>query len=45
MNLTELGWDSMKQTDLAQDKDKWQALVDTMTNLQVPKNAGNFLTS
>lgn len=36
MNLTELGWDGMKQTDLSQDKEKSQALVNTVTKLQAP---------
>jgi len=29
--------------ELAQDMDRWQALVNVVMNLQVPKNAGNFL--
>jgi hypothetical protein len=30
---------------LAQDSDRWRALVNTVMNLQVPENAGNFLSS
>jgi len=30
---------------LAQDRAHWQALVDTVLNLRVPEEAGNFLTS
>jgi hypothetical protein len=26
-------------------KDQWRALVNTVMNLQVPKNAGKFLSS
>jgi hypothetical protein len=31
--------------ELATDRDRWQALVNVVMNLQVPQNAGNFLTS
>jgi len=36
MNLTEIGWDSTDHTDLAQDRDKWYAVVSIIINLQVP---------
>ena len=36
MNLKEIGRDSMDKTDLAQDRGKWYALVNMVTNLQVP---------
>jgi hypothetical protein len=31
--------------DLAQNRDRWQALVNAVMNLQVPSNARNFRTS
>jgi hypothetical protein len=31
--------------DLAQDMGKWQALVNTVLNLQLPQNVGNLFTS
>jgi hypothetical protein len=36
MYLREIGWDGMGWIDLAQDRDQWRALVNTVMNLQVP---------
>jgi hypothetical protein len=36
MDLREIGWDGMDWIDLAQDRDQWRALVNTVMNLQVP---------
>jgi hypothetical protein len=36
MDLREIGWDGMDWIDLAQDRDKWRALVNTVRNLRVP---------
>jgi hypothetical protein len=36
MDLREIGWDGMNWIDLAQDRDRWKALVNTVMNLRVP---------
>jgi hypothetical protein len=36
MDLREIGWDDMDWIDLAQDRDQWRDLVNTVTNLRVP---------
>jgi hypothetical protein len=36
MVLREIGWDGIDLIDLAQDRDKWRALVNTVMNLRVP---------
>jgi len=45
MDLQEVGYGVMNWIELAQDRDRWQALVNTVMNLQVPQIAGSFLTS
>jgi hypothetical protein len=45
MDLREIGSDGMDWIDLAQDRDQLRALVNTVMNLRVPLNAGNFLSS
>jgi hypothetical protein len=42
MDLQEVGLDYI---DLAQDRDGWRALVNTVMYLRVPENVRNFLTS
>jgi hypothetical protein len=36
MDLIEIGWDGMDWIDLAQDRDRWRALMKTVMNLRVP---------
>jgi hypothetical protein len=36
MDLREIEWGGMDWIDLAQDRDQWRALVNTIMNLQVP---------
>jgi hypothetical protein len=42
MNLKEIGWDGMDWIHLAQDRNKWWAVVSMVRNLQVLYDAGNF---
>jgi hypothetical protein len=35
MDLREIGWGSVQWIQLAQDRERWQALVNTVMNLQV----------
>jgi hypothetical protein len=36
MDLREREWDVVDWIDMAQDKDQWRALVNTVLNLRVP---------
>jgi hypothetical protein len=36
IDLRGIGWDSMEWIDLAQDRDQWKALVNTVMTLRVP---------
>jgi hypothetical protein len=39
MDLLEIGWGGVDWIGLAQDRDKWRALVNAVMNLGVPQNA------
>jgi hypothetical protein len=43
MDLGEIGRDGWDWIELAQDRDRWRALVNTVMNLQGLKVAGSFL--
>jgi hypothetical protein len=36
MDLVEVGWGDVDWIDLAQDRDRWRALVNSVLNLRVP---------
>jgi hypothetical protein len=45
MDLVEVGWGDMDWIGLAQDRGKWRALVNSVLNLRVPQNPGNYRVS
>jgi hypothetical protein len=36
MDLREIGWCGMDWIDMAQDRDQWRALVNTVMNIRAP---------
>jgi hypothetical protein len=36
MDFRDIGWDGMDWIDLAQNRDQWRALVNTVMNLRIP---------
>jgi hypothetical protein len=45
MDLRDIRWDGMDWIELAQDRDQWRALVNTVMNHHVPYNFWKFLSS
>jgi hypothetical protein len=42
MDLGEVGWGYVDWIGLAQDRNRWRALVNAANNLRVPKNVGKL---
>jgi hypothetical protein len=45
MDVREIGLGGMDWIDLAQDRDRWRALVNTVMNLRVSTNVEKFLSN
>jgi len=43
VDLQEKGWDDIRWNNLAQDRDRWRALVNAKMNLWPPKKYKKFL--
>jgi hypothetical protein len=42
MDLGEVGWGDVDWIDLAKDRNRWRALVNSVLNFRVPRNAGKL---
>jgi hypothetical protein len=45
MDLSKIGWDGVDWIDMAQDRNQWKALVNTVLNLRVRKMLGSSLVA
>jgi hypothetical protein len=44
VDIGEIGWGDMDWIYVAQDRDQWRTLVNTVMNLRVAQNFGKFLS-
>jgi hypothetical protein len=42
MDLVQVEWGDVDWIDLAQDRDRWRVLVNSVLNLWIPQNAGKL---
>jgi hypothetical protein len=45
VDLRVIGWDGIDWIDLAEDRDQWRSLMNTVMKLRVPYNFGKSLSS
>jgi hypothetical protein len=45
MDIREIGLGVMDWINLAQNRDQWRSLLNTVMNLLIPENVGNFLSN
>jgi hypothetical protein len=45
MDIMEIGLESTDLIHVAQDRDRWRTLVNTVMNLRIPQKSGNFWTN
>jgi hypothetical protein len=45
IDFKETGWEGLDWNDLAHDRDRWLAVLNSVMNFGLPYNSGNFLTS
>jgi hypothetical protein len=43
MDLSEIGWKGVDWMHLAQDRDQWRAVVNTVMNFRLHKREGGFV--
>jgi len=43
MDLRKIGWEGVDWINLAQDRNQWRSVVNTVMNLRVSQKASNFL--